>query len=125
MHLPIPSGERDDALDLHSFSRVSESEFKARLDRGERFVVYHYTLSAIIYTTTRPTKIFNPTSRRKALMLGLPYTLISIVLGWWSLTGFIWTITSIIRNSSGGTDVSGEILAYIRQQDPRYLYGMR
>lgn len=120
----IPEGDRDYDLELHQFSRMSEAEFKNRQLLGERFVIYRYTLSALIYSTTRPTKVHVSKNRGSAVLKGIPYTVVSALFGWWFITGPITTIASIVANSRGGIDVSAEILEHIRKQDVRYLYGM-
>ncbi len=46
---------------------------------------------------------------------GLPYTLMSVVLGWWGIPwGFIYTPQVIYRNLKGGTDVTANVLANLR-----------
>jgi hypothetical protein len=43
---------------------------------------------------------------------GLPFSLISLVAGWWGIPwGPIWTLTTLATNLSGGKDVTREILA--------------
>lgn len=121
----IPQGDRDNDLDLHRFSPMSEAEFKNRVFLGARFVTYRYTLSAIIFSVTRPTKVHVASSRKSALLKGIPYTLVSALFGWWCITGPVHTIVPIATNSKGGRDVSAEILEHIRKQDVLYLYGMR
>ncbi len=122
--ITMPQSVEHDELVLHNFSRMSVAEFKNRQFLGERFVIYNYTLSALIYTTTRPTKVHVARNLRTAILKGIPYTLISMIFGWWHIMGPIATIVSVIGNSLGGTDVSEEILEHIRKQDVRYQYGM-
>ena len=41
---------------------------------------------------------------------GLPYTMISLVAGWWGFPfGLIFTPIAIIQNLSGGRDVTGQL----------------
>ena len=124
MDITIPKGDRDDDLDLHPFSRLTEAEFKDMIAMGEHFVVYCYTLSAFIYTTTRPTKVHATRKFQGAFLRGLPYTMLTVLFGWWHPLGIVNSLNSIIANTRGGADVSPQIIEYIRQQDPRYLYGM-
>jgi hypothetical protein len=42
----------------------------------------------------------------------LPFTLLSLVLGWWGIPwGPIYTIQSVVINFQGGKDVTKEVLA--------------
>jgi len=113
-------------LDLHAFSNWSEPQFRARLLAGERFVVYHYAVSAIFYSFRHPTKVYALRSRTHAVLQGLPWTLLTAMLGWWSFpAGPVFTIQCLALNLRGGVDVSGDILEHIRKQDVRYQYGFR
>jgi len=111
-------------LDLHGFSNTTEKEFLAQIQAGKRFVVYHYAMSVVFYSFQHATKIHVVESRGMAVVKGLPWTLLTLLLGWWAIPfGPIYTLISVYWNFSGGTDVSGEILDHIRKQDPRHLYG--
>lgn len=113
-------------LDLHAFSNVSEKEFRARLAAGERFVVFLFAVSVVVYSFRHPTKVVVLRNRSQAIRRGLPWTLLTLVLGWWSIpSGPIYTIQALAANIGGGVDVSAEILDHIRKNDVRYQYGFR
>jgi hypothetical protein len=113
-------------LDLHAYSNWSEQDFRARVDAGERFVVYHYAVSVIFYSFRHPTKVHALRNTSRAILHGLPWSMLTLLLGWWSIpSGPFFTIQCLVINSRGGTDVSGYILEHIRQQDVRYQYGFR
>jgi hypothetical protein len=113
-------------LNLHAFSNWTEQQFQARLLAGERFVVYHYAISVIFYSFRHPTRVYALHSRRHAVLKGLPWTLLTTLLGWWSFpAGPVFTIQCLAMNLHGGTDVSGDILEHIRKHDVQYQYGFR
>jgi len=113
-------------LDLHAFSNWTDQYLQARLLAGERFVVYHYAVSVIFYSFRHPTRVYVQRSRRHAVLMGLPWTLLTALLGWWSFpAGPVFTIQCLAMNLRGGEDVSGEILDHIRKHDVRYQYGLR
>jgi len=113
-------------LNLHGFSNTTEPEFRAQLISGKRYVVYQYAMSFVLYGFMHHTRIHMASSRKHAILKGLPWTLVSFLLGWWSLPGGpIFTVQCLINNLRGGLDVSGNILDHIRSQDPRFQYGMR
>ncbi len=113
-------------LDLHSFSNWTEQQLQARLLAGERFVVFHYAISVVFYSFRHPTRVYALRSRSQALLHGLPWTLLTAVLGWWQFpAGPVYTIHCLAMNLRGGTDVSGDILEHIRKNDVRYQYGFR
>ncbi len=113
------------ALNLHAFSNTTEEEFLAQLEAGKRFVVYHYAVSLVVYTFRHPTRIHVAENRKKAVLNGLPWTVLTALSGWWSIpSGPVFTVQCLLWNLRGGTDVSSYILEHIRNQDPRYQYGM-
>jgi hypothetical protein len=71
------------------------------------FVVYQYcvSLGIVSFRGTSGIKVI-PTGGNRFLP-GLPYTLLSFLVGWWGIPwGPIWTIEAIARNLGGGVDVS-------------------
>src|SRR5690606_24282772 len=112
-------------LELHAFSNTSERAFMDLLHSGHRFVVYQYAISVVLYSFRHPTRVHSSRTRNKAILMGLPWTLLTLLLGWWAFpSGPIFTIQCLITNLSGGVDVSSNILEYIRSQDPKYQYGL-
>ena len=112
-------------LDVHRFSNTTEKEFIAQLEAGKRFVVYHSAISIIVYSFRHSTRVHVTENRKLTIIKGLPWTLLTFLLGWWSIPSRpIFTVQCLYWNLQGGSDVSSNILEYIRSQDPRYLYGM-
>jgi hypothetical protein len=80
--------------------------------RGGRFVIYSYNFSLVVLSFKRPSSIYFVPAGQSRVWKGLPFTLISLVFGWWGIPwGVIYTIQSLHTNLSGGTDVTDSILA--------------
>lgn len=87
------------AASIHGGGRRSRSS-----SRG-RHVQFSYTISIVVMTFKMNSAPVYVAKGEGTFMKGLPYTLISLVLGWWGIPwGPIYTITSIIQNSSGGIE---------------------
>lgn len=112
-------------LELHAFSNTSEKDFLGLLHNGHRFVVYQYAISVVVYSFRHPTRMYSSKTRSQAILKGLPWTFLTFLLGWWAFpAGPVFTINCLTANLSGGVDVSSDILEYIRNQDPKYQYGL-
>jgi hypothetical protein len=62
-------------------------------------------------TFKRPSSIYFIRADENAVGKGLPFSLISLVAGWWGLPwGPIYTIRSFSNNFSGGKDVTQEVM---------------
>jgi hypothetical protein len=86
------------------------------LQRGAKFVVYQYCVSALVVTFKRPSDIYFLRAGESAVGKGLPFTALSLVLGWWGIPwGPIHTIGSVVTNFQGGKIVTQEVLATLRE----------
>lgn len=78
---------------------------------GGRLVFYEYCISLIFITLRRPSDVFFLKRGELGLVRGLPYTLISLLLGWWGLPwGVVYTPLVLLTNLGGGRDVTHQIL---------------
>jgi hypothetical protein len=79
---------------------------------GGRFVVYRYCFSIVILTFRRTSSVRFMRFDQSRLRPGLPYTLLSLVAGWWGIPwGPIFTIEAVRTNLKGGTDVTAAVVA--------------
>ena len=94
---------------------LSPQELKFEIERGGRFVVFQYCISALIITFKRPTSVHFIKAGESAAVKSLPFTLLSLLLGWWGVPwGFIYTPQVIYKNLSGGIDVTPSVQAAIQ-----------
>lgn len=90
----------------------SGGELQAEIQQGGKFVMYQYCISLLVITFKRFSNIYFISHEQNAAVKGLPFTLLSLVLGWWGIPwGPIYTIQSLWVNLSGGKDVTQEVLA--------------
>lgn len=90
----------------------SGGELQQEIQQGGKFVMYQYCISILILTFKRSSNIYFISHEQSAVVKGLPFTLLTLVLGWWGIPwGPIYTIQSVIVNFQGGKDVTQEVLA--------------
>ena len=86
---------------------LTNAEINAAVEDGARFVAYHYTISIGIMTFRRSSAVHFVPAGSSSVVKGLPYTLLTLVAGWWGIPwGPIYTISSLAKNLSGGEDVT-------------------
>lgn len=72
-----------------------------------KHVIYRYAISLGIVTFYRASHAYRVSGKREAIFRGLPYSFLSLLLGWWAIPwGPIRTIQSLIVNFGGGETVS-------------------
>jgi hypothetical protein len=76
---------------------------------GTSFILYNYVVSVLYDGFLFPSRVHvfrNGESRMARGLRGLPYSLATLVLGWWSIRGIVFTIRALTRNFQGGIDVT-------------------
>jgi hypothetical protein len=85
------------------------------LQQGAKFVYFDYCISVIFVTFKRSSNIYLLRQNEPAILKGLPYTLLSVFLGWWGIPwGIIRTIQVLNTNLNGGNDVTKKVVAALR-----------
>lgn len=73
------------AVKIQGVDGLSQSELDFELQRGAKFVVFQYCVSVIVLTFRRSSDIYFIRSGESAVGKGLPFTLISLIAGWWGI----------------------------------------
>ena len=90
----------------------SPQSLRDEVARGAKFVFFTYSISLLVVSFKRPTSVYFIPAGHSPLMKGLPFTLVSVLFGWWGFPwGIIYTLQALHLNLGGGTDVTTEILA--------------
>lgn len=96
---------------IKNIEGLTTAQINLELSRGAKFVMYQYTISVILMTYKRSSDIYFVRADENSIAKGLPFTIMSIVMGWW---GFPWgpihTISSLYQNLSGGKDITKDVM---------------
>lgn len=99
------------AIKITGIEGMSKAQIDFEVQRGARFVFYQYCISILVLTFKRPSSIYFLRAGESRVAKGLPFSLISLFLGWWGIPwGPIYTIGSFITNFKRGKDVTQEVL---------------
>ena len=90
---------------------MSEEQLQDELAHGGKLVYFEYCFSILVMTFKRSSDLTFIKKDENAFIKGLGYTLISLLFGWWGIPwGPIYTIGAVIKNCSGGKDVTSQFL---------------
>jgi len=96
---------------LHDLIRA---DVERALAAGQRFVFYEYCISLIVVTLRRPSALQILPAGSRGVLRGVPYSLVSLLLGWWGVPwGIVYTPLSLITNLTGGCDVTAQVRALL------------
>jgi phosphatidylglycerol:prolipoprotein diacylglycerol transferase len=98
---------------------ISTEQMNDYLQQGAKFVVFQYCISIGIKTFKRSSDIFVIRAGESAVGGSLPFTLVSLFLGWWGLPwGPIYTVSSVVTNLRGGKDITRAVIAAVNDSAP-------
>ncbi len=94
---------------------MSPGEVLFEVERGARFVVFDYVVSVLIVAYLRRSQVCFLRPGQSAFKRGLPYALLSFLLGWWNFPwGLIRTPQRIYETLRGGRDITESVVASIK-----------
>jgi hypothetical protein len=95
---------------IKGITGMSPQEISFEVNRGGKFVVYRYCFSALIITVMQGTDVYFIRASESRVSKGLPWTLLTLVVGWWGIPwGPIRTVHSLWTNFRGGVDVTASV----------------
>jgi hypothetical protein len=93
---------------------LTAAELEAGLAAGGRFVFYEFCISFVVLTLRCPTAVRYLPPAEWGVLRGLPYVLVSLLLGWWGVPwGIIYTPLTIFTNLCGGHDVTEQVSGFV------------
>jgi hypothetical protein len=90
---------------------LTADELMKEADKGVRFIYYEFTISLFFVSFKRNSGVYLLEKGANAISKGLPFTMISLLFGWWAFPkGPKNTIESINTNRRGGKDVTDIVM---------------
>ena len=88
---------------INGIEGMSPDQVAFEINRGAKFVRYRYCVSALVVTIMQSTDIYLIKAGENRILKGLPWTLLTLVMGWRGIPwGPIRSIQSLWINFSGG-----------------------
>ncbi|MEO0535956.1 MAG: hypothetical protein AAF215_19035 [Cyanobacteria bacterium P01_A01_bin.123] len=106
-------------MKIQGLEDITNHELSMEIQNGGKFVIFQYCISVVLLTFKRSSDIYFIRADESPGKQALPFTLISIFLGWWGIPwGPIYTIQSLHTNFTGGKDVTQPVLSALANPNP-------
>lgn len=106
-------------MKIQGIEGMSSDQLRFGLQRGAKLVCYHYCVSIVVMTFRRSSDAYYIPAGENAVAKGLPWTLLTLVLGWWGIPwGPIFTVQSLVVNFKGGKDLTADFSAAMSRAMP-------
>ncbi|HYG52590.1 MAG TPA: hypothetical protein VD905_16880 [Flavobacteriales bacterium] len=110
-------------MKIKGIEGMTVAEVQDEINRGGKFVLYTYCISVIVMSFKRPSSIYFIKSNENAFVKGLPFSLTSLLLGWWGIPwGIIYTFGCLFSNIGGGKNVTTEVMQSIQQSTGGHVF---
>jgi hypothetical protein len=97
--------------------KLSLEEVRHQLARGGRLVFFEFCVSLVFVSLRCPSEVYLLRPGERGLVRGLPFTVLSLLLGWWGVPwGPIYTPLTLLTNLSGGRDVTEELWGQLEDE---------
>ena len=101
-------------MKIQGIEGISPDQLRFEIQRGAKLVCYQYCISIVVMTFRRSSDVYYIPAGENAVAKGLPWTLLSLVAGWWGIPwGPIFTVQALVTNFKGGKDVTADISAHL------------
>ncbi len=98
---------------------MTTAQVESEVQQGGKFVYFQYCISVIVITFRRSSAIFFIRAGKRRFPKSLPYTLVSLVLGWWGIPwGPVRTVQALATDLRGGKDVTSQVMASLGSGRP-------
>lgn len=110
-------------MKIKGIEGMAVAEVQHEIDCGGKFVLYTYCFSIIVMSFKQPSSIYFIKSTENAFIKGLPFTLISLLFGWWGIPwGIMYTVGCVFSNIGGGRNVTMEVMQSIQQTTNGHVF---
>ena len=72
-------------MNIIGMDGMTRQDIDLEISRGGKFVMYQYCISALIITFKRRSDIYFVRADENAVVKGMGYTTLSLLLGWWGI----------------------------------------
>lgn len=106
-------------MSIHGAEQLTGHQLLDMLENGGRVVSFSYCVSVLILTFKRSTDLYLVRPGESAFVKSLPWTLLTLALGWWGFPfGLLFTPWALFENLAGGQDHTAAVLADLRGYAP-------
>jgi hypothetical protein len=106
-------------MKIKGIEGMSPDQIRLELQCGAKLVFFQYCVSAVVITFRRVSPVYFTPAEQSARGKGLPWTLLTLVAGWWGVPwGPIFTVQALVVNFKGGKDVTSKLSARLRPGTP-------
>ena len=109
-NIPNKKQEPTNSINIHGVDGLSIIEVLDMVKNGARFVIFEEVRSFILISQKNSSEIYFIRSTESHMKYANKHIFKTLLLGWWSAWGLVWTLETLIRNIFGGRDVTDIVL---------------
>jgi hypothetical protein len=110
-------------MTIKGIKGMTIAQIQDEVDNGGKFVTYSYCISFIAISFRKSSGIYFIRSHENSVIKGAPFTLVSLLFGWWGIPwGVIYTFASLYTNINGGKNITHAAMHYLHQTTNGHVF---
>lgn len=103
---------------IDGIDNLTVEQLRYELKRGGRFVQFEYCVSFVVVSFKIPSCPHFIRADQNAVLVSLPYTLTTLLLGWWGIPfGPIYSVQTLATNFRGGKNITPDVMDHLMQHE--------
>lgn len=98
-------------VSIHKVYYPDEKNLKVLIDKqkihGGTLIEYH-TVFSFVFISISNYKVLLVPKQKSRIVQGLILSIPTLLLGWWSIHGLVWTLKAIVQNILGGVNLTNK-----------------
>ncbi|HEV7330774.1 MAG TPA: hypothetical protein VGN63_07035 [Flavisolibacter sp.] len=109
-------------MKVRGIKGLTVAQVQNEIARGGRFVQYTWCVSLLVVTFRYPSAVYFIRRDENAFVKGLPFTIITLLLGWWGIPyGVFYTLRAIYTNIEGKC-VTEPVMKHLYRQTGGHVF---
>ena len=109
-------------MKVKGINGLTVAQVQDEITQGGKFVQFTWCMSLLVTTYRFKSPVYFIRKDESAFIRGLPFTIISLLLGWWGIPyGVFYTLGAVCANTSGKC-VTEFILKHLYRQTGGYVF---
>ena len=112
-------------MNVKGINGMTIPQIQDEVANGGKFVQFPFCISLLVASFRFTSAVYFLKNDESTFVKALPFTLISLLLGWWGIPfGPLHTFSSLVTTFNGGKDVTEQMMATLHRHTRGYVFDL-
>jgi hypothetical protein len=110
-------------MNIKGINGMTTPQIQDEVSNGGKFVQFPFCISLVVVSFRYSSAIYFIKNEGSSFRKGLPFIIISFLLGWWGIPwGPVYTVSSLFTVLKGGKDLTDEMMTTLHQHTRGHVF---